>query len=67
MFNLNKKPVELAWAVPKKEGFNGDAPGLFFHYFEARSQAKAAERAMKKNKQWIGPIECRPGEAWRLC
>ena len=61
---LLKKPVELAWAVPKKEGFNGEAPGLYFHYFRSRSEAKEAEQGMKKTGKWIGKTQCRPGEAY---
>ena len=61
---LLKKPIELAWAVPKKAGFKGEAPGLYFHYYANRSEAKAAERWLKKNNKWIGPVECRPGEAY---
>ena len=60
------KPKELAWAVPKKPGFAGEAPGLYFHYFASRSEAKEAERWMKKTGKWIGKTECRPGEAYRL-
>ena len=62
---LLKKPIELVWAVPKKQGFTGEVPGLYFHYFRTRSEAKEAERWMKKTGKWIGKTECRLGEAWR--
>ena len=61
------KPRELAWAVPKKEGFKGEASGLYFDFYETVSEAKKAQAWMKRNGKWTAKIECRPGEAYRLC
>ena len=57
---------ELPWAFAKRRGFTGKAPGLFFYYFKTKQEAEKSVRWMKRKKLWHGPIEYRPGEAFRL-
>jgi hypothetical protein len=59
-----RKPIELPWAVPKKEGFKGEASGLYFHFYRTHDEAKQCERALKKEGKWIGPTRFLPGEAF---
>lgn len=63
---VEEKRGEMPWAVEKKPGFQGEAPGLYFHYFRTCDEAKKAARWMKRNKQWCGKVEFRPGECYRL-
>lgn len=59
-----RKPIELPWAVPKKEGFKGDASGLYFHFYRTHDEAKKAQRSLRKNGKWTGDIKFMPGEAF---
>ncbi len=59
-----RKPIELPWAVPKKEGFKGDASGLYFLFYRTRDEAMKTHRLLKREGKWTGPVEFRPGEAW---
>ncbi len=57
---------ELPWAVPKKAGFKGEAPGLFFDYFRTRKEAEKCNRYLERKGQQLGPVEKRPGECYQL-
>jgi hypothetical protein len=57
---------ELPWAYAKMDGFKGEAPGLYFRYFRTADEAKASRRAALRAKQYAGPVEFRPAEAWAL-
>ena len=56
----------LSWAVPKRAGFKGEAPGLYFHYYDTESEAEKARRWLQKHKKFTGPVQYRPQECWRL-
>ena len=60
------KPVELPWAVPKKEGFAGEASGLYFYFYRTHAEAKECERYLRKKGKWIGPSRFFPGQAYHL-
>lgn len=62
--HLLKKPIELPWAVPKKEGFKGEASGLYFWFYRTHDEAKKAQRALRRAKKWTGDIKFMPGEAY---
>jgi hypothetical protein len=59
-----RKPIELPWAVPKKEGFKGEASGLYFHFYRTHDEAQKAQRWLRKNNKWTGDIKFMPGEAF---
>ena len=57
---------ELPWAYAKRDGFKGDAPGLYFHYFRNADDAHKSRRAAIRQKKYAGPVVLRPNEAWSL-
>lgn len=56
----------LAWAVPKKDGFAGEAPGLYFYYYGSEVEAEKTRRVLKRQNKFTGPVEYRPRECWQL-
>ena len=60
------KPKELAWAVPKKPGYKGEASGLYFHFYKTEAEAEKARRALQRAKQFTGPVCYMPGHCYQL-
>lgn len=59
-------PHENPWAFAKRPGFNGEAPGLYFHYFRTAEEAHKSRRAALRKKKYAGKVEFRPGECYSL-
>ena len=58
---------ENPWAFAKRDGFKGEAPGLYFHYFRTRVEAQKSRRYAKRKGHYAGDVEYRPGECYSLC
>lgn len=61
---LFANPIEQPWAYATRQGFKGEAPGLYFRYFATKIEAEKSLAWMIRKKRWHGPIEYRPGESW---
>jgi hypothetical protein len=61
---LFAKPIEQPWAFAHRKGFKGDAPGLYFRYYEKREEAEKARSAVLRKGKYAGEIEHRPNESW---
>ena len=63
---MNDRRQERPWAVPKRKGFTGYAPGLYFWYYATRDQAEQARSSLVLKGKFTGPVEHRPGECYAL-
>lgn len=61
---LLSKPIMQPWAFQYRKGFKGEAPGLYYRYFETEEEAKKSIEKLDKENKWHGLIEYRPNESW---
>jgi len=56
----------LAWAVPKKPGYKGEASGLYFYFYKTEAEAERGRRALAKAGKFTGPVQYMPGHCYEL-
>lgn len=61
---LLNKPIEQPFAYQHRKDFKGEAPGLYFRYFETEDAAKKSIAWMDRKNKWHGPLVHRPGESY---
>ena len=56
--------TEQPWAFAYRNGFKGNAPGLYFRYYETKDEAEEVRLIRLLADKYVGEVEYRPVEAF---